>query len=699
MKQAVEFKYKKSWGEAEKALIDASFAALSVSDIPSATQIAAILNQMDVDHEIIAAAVLYADGKNEPNLSNISKNIVELFHEAQSLIREEDGWVAKIAAQPDSNRPDTNAHHMMLLSMMKDVRVVFILLAHQVWIMRNLKQYPEDHQKAEAWETRAIFAPLANRLGIGQLKWELEDLAFRYLEPAQYKAIAKDLEERRVDREEYITQVVALLQEVMAEAGIKAEVYGRPKHIFSIWKKMQKKHLDFSELYDVRAIRIMVEDLNSCYAALSAVHSRWPFIPGEYDDYIAAPKSNNYQSLHTAIIGPDEKVVEIQIRTHEMHDHAELGVAAHWRYKEGGRRDHGLESRIESLRGLLQDDKPADIPGVDVPEEDIYVLTPKGSVIELPVGATPLDFAYHVHTEVGHRCRGAKVNGQMVTLTHALKSGDQVEVITQKNSQPSRDWLSPHSGYLKSSRARAKARQWFKQQFRDEDLAAGKAALQRELSRREFQDKELLGLVKRFNYKTMDDLYVAVGRGELGAAQVANALHDQHELPAADNVDVISATATPHKRNESGDVHVYGVGDLLTHMARCCKPMHGDEVVGFITRGRGVSVHRSDCSNVKRLGEEHPDRLIDVGWGQDESRGYEVDVEIEAMDRSGLLRDITSMLSAEQVNVLAANTHTNRRTQEAKMRLTLEIQNSQVLDRALSKLRQLRSVYSATRTK
>ncbi|MDH5217719.1 MAG: bifunctional (p)ppGpp synthetase/guanosine-3',5'-bis(diphosphate) 3'-pyrophosphohydrolase, partial [Gammaproteobacteria bacterium] len=634
------------------------------------------------------------------DISRFNQSIIDLCAESHRLVAEEDGWVSQLERQKEVDKVDTKSHHMMLLSMMKDVRAVFVLLAHQLWIMRHLKNETDEHKKAEAWETRAIFAPLANRLGIGQLKWELEDWAFRYLEPEHYKSIATFLEERREDRETFIVNVVKELTSLLEEAGVPAKVYGRPKHIYSIWKKMENKHLAFDELYDVRALRVMVDDIGQCYTALSAVHSHWPFIPGEYDDYISAPKANNYQSLHTAVIGPQGKTLEIQIRTQEMHEHAELGVAAHWRYKEGGGRDEGLERRIEQLRQLLEEGKSLDDGLTDsgVIKANVFVLTPKGQVLELPPNATPLDFAYHVHTNVGHRCRGAKVNGKMVTLTSTLNSGDTVEIITSKVGQPSRDWLSPSSGYLASSRARSKVRQWFKQQFRDENISAGKAAIHREAIKRGIADPRLDDAAIRFNMHSEDDVFAAIGRGELGAAQVVNVVYEEHKT-TPEPEDEIAISSASKKTTSSGKIEVYGVGDLLTHMARCCKPVPGDQIVGFITRGRGVSIHRSNCNNMHSLAELHEDRVIDVSWGQDDRGNYEVDIEIDAMDRSGLLRDVTSVLASEDVNVLGANTHTNRKTHEAQLRLTLEISNSQKLDRALSKLRQLRGVFEAVRIK
>ncbi|MDH5547248.1 MAG: bifunctional (p)ppGpp synthetase/guanosine-3',5'-bis(diphosphate) 3'-pyrophosphohydrolase [Gammaproteobacteria bacterium] len=698
MKSDSVFEFDQTWDQQQRQLIEqAMLVAEQQGKKSEAAEHAAIMQELRVDHEIIAAGILFASGISKP--VGFDDRLSALCQEAMRLNAEEDGWIAQLEQQNDLNTEDTQSHHMMLLSMMKDVRVVFILLAHQLWIMRHIKGADPKHRRAEAWETRVIFAPLANRLGIGQLKWELEDLAFRFLEEDGYKEIAKKLEEKRQDREDYIRNVVSALSTLLEESGVRAQVYGRPKHIYSIWKKMQAKNLEFEDLYDVRAIRVLVDDISQCYTALSAVHSKWPFIPGEYDDYISAPKSNNYQSLHTAVIGPEGRTVEIQIRTHDMHEFAELGVAAHWRYKEGGRRDEGLEKRIESVRQMLEEGRidESDSEMVSSDEESVFVLTPKGQVLELPSGSTPLDFAYHIHTELGHRCRGAKINGDMVQLTTKLNSGDHVEIITTKIGQPSRDWLSPSSGYLKSSRARAKVRQWFKQQFRDENISAGKAAVHKEAVKRSIGEPDLSSVVPRFNFSSTDDVYAAIGRGELGAAQVVNVVQETVQAPVVEPDEIHTSSA--RKSVGSGKIDVYGVGDLLTHMARCCKPMPGDEIVGFITRGRGVSIHRQDCANARALGEQNSDRLINVSWGKQDHGNYEVDILIEALDRSGLLRDVTSVLSAEDVNVVAANTFSNRKLQQATLKLTLEINNSQKLDRALNRLQQVRGVFEAVRTK
>ncbi len=587
--------------------------------------------------------------------------------------------LAALAAQAEGDRA------ALVISAVNDPEALFVLLIAAVLRLHALKDAPDESRRAEAEAVFALHAPLANRLGLGQLKWTLEDLALRYAEPEAYREIARRLEERRADREAYIQRVMTELREALEEAGIPAQISGRPKHIYSIWRKMQRKNKRFEELFDVRAVRVLVDTVDQCYAALSVVHARWPFIPGEYDDYIAAPKANDYQSLHTAVVGPEGKTVEVQIRTHEMHAHAELGVAAHWRYKEGAAAAAGLERRIEQLRARLA--------GGPAPEGEgpVHVLTPKGEVIALPSGATPLDFAYRIHTEVGHRTRGAKVDGRMVPLSTPLRSGQRVELILTKEPAPSRDWLRPENGYLATSRARAKVRAWFKRQLRDEHRRAGREALVRELG--ESPAAEALATVaRRHNFTDPDDLYAAVGRGELGVRQVANALRRLAE-PEDDHAPPLPETAPPREGGEPPrGVIVLGVTDLLTRLAGCCRPLPGDPVRGYISRGRGVTVHRADCPNLRRL---DPERLVEVSWG--EAYGtFQADIDVRAVDRAGLLRDLTSILAAQDINVLAAHTHTDRR-REAHLRLTLELSDRDQLQRVLPRLAAIPAVMDVRR--
>ena len=595
----------------------------------------------------------------------------------------DDPWVAEARRLRDLAAQAEDERATLVLSSAEEPTALFVLLIHALLRLRRLKTAPEVERRAGARAAFDLYAPLANRLGLGRIKWELEDLGLRYAEPQVYADIARRLEERRTDREAYIARVVAELTEALREAGIPAQVSGRPKHIYSIWRKMQRKHKRFEELFDVRAVRVLVDTVDQCYAALSVVHARWPFIPGEYDDYIAAPKANRYQSLHTAVIGPGGKTLEVQIRTHEMHAHAELGVAAHWRYKEGARAAEGLEQRIQQLRARLRGEPEPEAPG------PVHVLTPKGEVIALPPGATPLDFAYRIHTEVGHRTRGAKVDGRIVPLNTPLKSGQRVELVLARESAPSRDWLRPENGYLTTARARAKVRQWFKQQLRSEHVLAGREALARELAGEAAPPHDALAAAaRRCNLRDVDDLYAAVGRGELGVRQVANLLRRPPE--AEDALPTQGAAPAP----EAGrGLVVLGVSDLLTRLAGCCRPLPGDPVRGYISQGRGVTVHRADCPNLARL---DPERLVDVAWGEADRR-LPADIVVRAQDRAGLLRDVSSVLAALDINVLGANTHSDRRTREAHLRLTLEVADREQLDRALARLAQIPDVLEARR--
>ena len=660
-----------------------------------------ILDHINADAETITAAVLvtsllYSDLPLSLIESNFDKSVVALANESFSLMQEEAEWYAELVN--DERKPIAGEHHMMLLSMMKDTRAVFILLSLQMLKMRKLVNVDDSKKQKAAIETQLIFAPLANRLGIGQIKWELEDYAFRFLHPDQYKKIAQALEEKRIDRERYMEEIVSALKAKLIEEGVEAEVYGRPKHIFSIWSKMQKKHLKFDELFDVRAVRIIAKDVETCYSVLSIVHEMWQFIPGEYDDYIASPKVNNYQSLHTAVLGPQDRTVEIQIRTENMHSHAELGVAAHWRYKEGGKRDAGLEAHLESVRELLSDEnEESPLGSSEAISPKIYVLSPKGNVVALPRGATPLDFAYTVHSEVGNRCRGAMVNGKMVPLTTKLNSGETVEIITAKNATPSRDWLIPHLGYITSNRARSKVKHWFKREFRNEHIHTGKAALAKEMHE-SLNHSELNQLAQIFNVNNIDDLYAAIGRGELGVHQVLNSYKKEQNV-AGEEPEEIAYKRPTQKKNQQRDIIIEGIDELMSQLARCCKPVPGDEIVGFITKGRGVTIHRSDCQNISHLKTQYSERLIPVSWGEQRIGKYDVDIEVIAMDRSGLLRDVTSVISSVDVNVNGANTYSDRKTHQAKMRLTIEISSPEQLEKVLTRLMNLKDVLDVSRIK
>ena len=566
--------------------------------------------------------------------------------------------------------------------------MVLIRLASRTQTLRFFSKNTSPERVSYARETLDIYSPLANRLGVWQLKWELEDLSFRYLEPEVYKRIAQMLDERRVERQQYIARTIATLARELEEAGVKAEITGRPKHIYSIWNKMRSKSLDFSEVYDVRAARIIVPSVKDCYTALGVVHNLWQPIPKEFDDYISRPKGNLYQSLHTAVVGPAGRTLEVQIRTEEMHRQAEFGVAAHWRYKEPGkpsRREGAFEQKIAWLRELLAwRDEIADWgKSARTIDDSVYVLTPQGKVIDLPAGSTPLDFAYALHTDLGHRCRGARVDGRIVTLDTPLASGQRVEIIAAKSGGPSRDWLSAERGFVKSPRARQKIRQWFNAKALADTIAAGRAAVGKELRREGATQASLEGLASRLGFGKPDDLFAAVARDEINLRQLQTALRGE---PAPSKEEIVKRTKG--KTSQAG-VLIVGLDRLLTQLARCCKPVPPDPIRGFVTRGKGVSVHREDCPSLKRLAERQPERLIETDWGKGEG-SYTVDMTVTAADRRGLLRDIGDALARERINVTAVRTQS--RDELAFMRFTFDVANLGQLKRAFAVVRSLKGV-------
>jgi len=603
----------------------------------------------------------------------------------------------RLRADDDGDQPERV--RKMLLAMAADARLVVIKLASRVRELRRAKLLPDAERRRLAHHTLEIYAPLANRLGIWQLKWELEDLALRYLEPETYHRIAAWLAERRDDREAYIRRVVQELDRALRAQGITASIYGRPKHIYSIWHKLQDKDIGFDSLFDVRAVRVLVNSIPQCYAALGVVHSRWHPVPGQFDDYIAAPKENLYQSLHTAVLGPEGKPLEVQIRTRRMHEHAELGVAAHWRYKEGSRPDPEFDRRINWLRSLLEshdhDDAGQDFLDSfrsEVLDERVYVLTPQGEVVDLARGATPLDFAYAIHTEVGHRCRGARVNGAIAPLTRKLANGDRVEILTGREPRPSRDWLVPQLGYLATARARAKVRAWFRQQDYEANVAHGRVMLERELQRLGAAEQPWEGLAGKLGYQRVNDFLAALGNGDLTTAQVAGCLQ-----PPAPRPPRRRAPSRPPADSAANAVRIQGVGNLLSSVANCCRPVPPEPVTGYITRLRGVSIHRADCRNLLRLARHAPGRIIEVSWGEEPAGRYPVRIRITAHDRAGLLRDITTMVTGEDINVLGVATATDPDTRIARMDMTVEVSDVLQLSRVLNRLGQLPNVIDARR--
>jgi GTP pyrophosphokinase len=593
----------------------------------------------------------------------------------------------------------------LLLALVDDVRVVLIALAWQLARLRLAADLDEVARQRLAHETQLIHAPLANRLGIWQLKWELEDLTFRYLEPRTYENIQRLVAERHSDREAFISAFIARLREIVTEAGISADITGRAKHIYSIWRKMQRKGLDFHELFDVRAVRVLVDNVTECYTVLGLVHTHWQPVPGEFDDYITNPKPNLYQSLHTAVAGTGGRVIEVQIRTHDMHRHAELGVAAHWRYKEGGPRDAGLEKRIGVMRKLLEgieqdDDDESLLESFRnvTSEERVYVLTPQGEVKDLARGATPLDFAYLVHTEVGHRCRGARVNGRIVPLTTELKNGDRVEILTAKEPHPSRDWLSPRLGYIRTARARSKVRHWFRQFDYDDNLAAGRQTIENEFKRLDIDISRLESVLDHFNFKRVEDLLVAVGSGDLSAGQIAGAI----ERKDADRQAPPTTLPLQRPRSEpeaSDDVRIEGVGNLLHQMARCCQPVPGDLIGGYITRNRGISIHRQDCPQFIHLGNRQPERIIDVHWADRAGSRYPARIVIDAWDRRELIRDIGTLLASEHINVTAMNARHTDQSDQVRIELTVQVDDFDQLSSLLTRMQSIQSVNNARRVR
>jgi GTP pyrophosphokinase len=668
--------------------------------------VADIVRTLDADDDVVMAAML------QPLLEG---KLIER-EAADSLFGENPVRLARALSQlghfglPPDWTPERGLEagqaetlRKMLLAVIGDVRLVVVRLAEQLQKMRSAKSLDAATQRKLAVESREVYAPLANRLGVWQVKWELEDLSFRYLQPAQYKRIATALNSRRSEREHYIEQLKTLLQGELRAAGIDATIDGRPKHIFSIWRKMETKHLAFEQLMDIRAARVLVDTVAECYGALGVVHSLWQFIPGEFDDYIATPKDNFYRSIHTAVIGPAGQPVEIQIRTHEMHANSERGVAAHWRYKEGGRSDEAYERKINELRSLLAPTENAetghdflDRVRVDLFQDRIYVISPKGEIVDVPMGGTPLDFAYQVHTDLGHRTRGAKVDGRIVSLDYQLKNSETVEIITAKVPQPSRDWLSPQSGFLASPRHRNKVRAWFRKQNETQNKVEGRAMLERELQRLGVHSPPMAELLGELKLPNAEALHEALGLGELSSAQVAGAIQRLLHARDARSELPVRARASPER---SPEIEVQGIGDLLSTYARCCKPVPPEAIVGYITVGRGVSIHAEACANLARLRAKSPARVLAVIWGKSDTREFPVDIEVQAFDRRGLVRDVSAALADEKISIQGMNTVTDKRDNIAHMHLDISITGLPQLSRVLTRIAQVPNVLSARRKK
>lgn len=657
---------------------------------------------LQLDAPTIAGALLH-DVQEDCGVSNAE--IAKRFGDEVALMVEgvtKLGQISGQAADAETANKQMQAENLrkMFLAMAQDLRVVIIKLADRLHNMRTLWALDRARQLRISKETIEIYAPLAARLGIWEMKWQLEDLAFRYLQPEQYKRVAEMLEIKRTVREQYVTQVCQVLRDELARHGVKAEVHGRAKHIYSIYKKIEKyanDGRDVDEIYDLLAVRVLVDSVTDCYTALGVVHGLWRPLPATFDDYIANPKESMYQSLHSTVMALNAQPLEVQIRTYEMHRSAEFGIAAHWRYKEGGKRDSSYEEKLTWLRQLLdwqsdiaQAEELVEAVKTDIFQDQVYVFTPKGEIKDLPAGSTPLDFAYRIHTDLGHRCVGAKVNGRLVSLNFTLKNGEVVEILTSKSSKgPSRDWMNPNLGYLRTTHAREKVRQWFKKQERAENVARGKEMIEKELARMGTSLSEMQAdLLRMFKFEDMEELFLRVGYGEISTQHIAGKIASLIE-----ETQEVEEFEAPARATYTTSIRVLGTGDLLTRIARCCNPVPGDPIIGYVTRGEGVSVHRRNCKNV--LNEVETERLVDVEWGQ-RGQMYPVSVHIEAWDRVGLLRDISTLCAEERVNMTGVH------TQEADdghitIFVTLETGGIEQLTRLLSRFEGIRGVVSVNR--
>ena len=663
-----------------------------ISQRPKGIDVASILTAVHIDLATILAAVL-SDSRLEGQLTE--NTLTSEFGPIVAGLVNDVNWLNKVSIYNAdmANQPNqTEILRRMLLAMTHDVRAVLIKLAYRIQRLRNLNQEQLEIRKFIARETLDIYAPLANRLGISQFKWELEDLAFRYLEPDRYQDIAKSLADKRVEREACIETFLHDLRQALDEHTIKAKVYGRPKHIYSIWCKMRRKHLPIDELYDLLAVRVIVEDVTACYTVLGLAHSQWQYIPKEFDDYIANPKENGYQSLHTVVLDKQGNRIEIQIRTRSMHEFAELGVAAHWRYKEGGKHNVASEKNITSLRLLLEErgnDNLLESFHTELFSDRVFVLTPTGKLVDLIKGATPLDFAYAIHTEVGHNCRGAKVNGQIKPLTYTLRSGEQVEIITVKNGQPSHNWLDPNLGYLKTPRAISKVKSWFKQQQQSENIEAGKILLEKEVKRLGLKSVDIVDLLKHFKVADADSLYQAIGRGELSNRQLAAAL----KIPELAPTTIKLATV---KHSPKSDITVAELDNVMTSLARCCSPLKGDDIVGFVSHRRGITIHRRDCVNVTHLTAAQQSQLVKVEWSGSHAAYHSVPIIIQAYNAQNLLIDVSQLLAAAKVQITdaALKTHDDL---SASLTMQLQIESTSQLSLVLSRISQLANVQEVRR--
>ncbi|MDD5268689.1 MAG: bifunctional (p)ppGpp synthetase/guanosine-3',5'-bis(diphosphate) 3'-pyrophosphohydrolase [Methylococcales bacterium] len=648
---------------------------------PKGIEVAAILRNYNVDLKTIVAAIL-----SDPRLSELNPqpDIKEQFGETVAALVKDVNWLNKLTVySPEMTKKPNEAETLrrMLLSMTQDVRAVLIKLAYRIHRLRNLPKESYELRHFISRETLDIYAPIANRLGIHQFKWELEDMAFRYLEPQAYRQIAKSLANNRVQRENCINRFICLLQKHLAKENITSTCYGRPKHIYSIWKKMQRKQMDIDGLYDLLAVRVIVDNLTNCYTVLGIVHSLWQYIPKEFDDYIANPKENGYQSLHTVILDPEGNRIEVQIRTQDMHNYAELGVAAHWSYKEGGKQTAAMEKSVATLRKLLEEKHNGEALSDDFRSElfndRVYVLTPAGKLIDLAKGSTPLDFAYAVHTEIGHRCRGAKINGRIVPLTYTLKSGEQVEILTTKESAPNHNWIDPNLGYLKSSRAISKVKSWFRNQQQAENIARGKSILDKESKRLGIKVLNLDDMLGYFKKPGIDALLEAIGRSDINNRQLAGYL----KIPELEDVPVKVRQKKPSAKSV---VSVAGIDNVETTFAHCCSPVLGDDIIGYISHHKGITIHRTDCKNVTYLSIEKQAQLVSAEWGAKKT-SHAVPIVIHAYNAQNLLNNVSQILAQSKIHIFSAalDTHPDF---SAILNMTIQIENTNQLSQILSKI-------------
>lgn len=666
-------------------------------------EIAEILAQFHLDEQTIAAAivsacVLHGDLSTEDIEEPLGHEVIRLISdlEKMSALR-----MLQIQQSTKTTKSDIDKLRKMLIAMVQDVRVVLIYLAERISIMRNIKHFSEDIRKNIAQETFDIYTPLANRLGVSQIKWELEDLAFLHLHNDEYKSIANSLNETRLERDQRVQLVIDTINAKLQAIGVKAEITGRSKHIYSIYAKMIRKKISYEEIYDATAVRILVDTTEECYQALSIVRELWEEIPHEFDDYIAKPKKNGYKSIHTAFIGPKEKNLEIQIRTNEMHQECEHGVAAHWAYKEQ-RLVQSTKDKIAWLRNLLEWHRELSNSDSqlqhEVFEDRVYVFTPAGRVVDLPPSSTPIDFAYSIHTEIGHRCRGAKVNNKMVPLTYHLKTGEQVNVVTVKEGGPSRDWISPSSGYVATARAKAKIHHWFSSQNFDINLELGEKAFEKECTKLGVKNINLHKLASKLNHKSPETMFVSLGAGTIKISQIVNAIQVLTGLDNEVDKKPIKPIVKPKTNKWSNsDITINGVGNLMTHTANCCKPMPGDSIIGYVTQGSGIAIHKTDCPNIQNFDNSRKSRLIEVSWGNTTINKYTADITIEAYDRHSLIQDITSTIANESLNLIKLNSSIKPNQSVARIDLGVELSSLETLSVLLNKLSSLPNVISARR--